>query len=72
LEFPIGQAQDGICSVPVKLSAHPLSCENDGGGKLPGCKESKGVVGLTLSDDSCDPINLYWDSDKRSMTWWRN
>ena len=74
LSFGIGRAQqDAICVAPAKLSAVPLLCASEGSA-LPGCRESRGASGLTLSDhnDDCDPINLYWDNDHRRMAWWRN
>jgi hypothetical protein len=72
LEFALGQTQEGICSIPAKLSASPLTCDMDGGGKLPGCLASSGTIELSLEDGDCDPINLYWNHDKHSITWWRN
>jgi hypothetical protein len=72
LEVPIGNTQDAICSVPAKLTTYPLSCKTDSGQRLPGCLESRNVVGLALNDDNCDPINLYWDHDKHRLNWWRN
>ena len=72
LEFGIGQAQDAVCRTPVQLKAIPLSCELDGGDKLPGCSTSGNPAALSLDDESCDPIYLYWNHDVQHMTWWRN
>ena len=72
VEFGIGQAQDAVCRTPVQLKAIPLSCELDGGDKLPGCSTSGSPAELSLDDESCDPIYLYWNHDVRHMTWWRN
>ena len=74
LSFGIGGAQqDAICAAPAKLIAVPLICDAEGSA-LPGCHESRGASGLSLSDHNgdCDPINLYWDHDHQHMTWWRN
>ena len=72
LEFPVGQTQESICSIPAKLSAVPLTCEMDGGSKLPGCIASRSAIAMVLDDGDCDSINLYWNRDKKLVTWWRN
>jgi hypothetical protein len=61
-----------ICAAPARLSVAPLSCDQDGGEKLPGCVASPHTSGLTIDDNQCDPINLYWDHDQRRLAWWRN
>lgn len=60
-----------VCTVPAHLEVHPLTCANEEE-PLPGCKEAPGVSGLSLADDECDPINMYWDHSKKRMAWWRN
>jgi hypothetical protein len=72
LEFRTGQSQDGVCATPVKLVAYPLSCEQDGGGQLPGCVGSPHASALSIDDEACDPVNVYWNRDQHHMTWWRN
>ena len=64
--------QAAICAAPARLLVVPLSCEQDDVGKLPGCVASPHASGLTIDDNQCDPINLYWDHDQRRLTWWRN
>ena len=73
VSFGIGNAQDSICTAPAHLVWTPLVCDINGT-RLPGCDESRGVSGLTLSDrdGDCDPINLYWDHTQHRMGWWRN
>lgn len=71
LPFAVGQSQAGVCATPVKLSVVPLSCDQDGV-SLPGCIASPHTAGLTIDDNECDPINLYWDRDHGRLAWWRN
>jgi hypothetical protein len=63
--------QGGLCSKPVHIEIYPLDCEGDSG-PLPGCKMVKGASGFQLADDHCDPFNFYWDSERKTLRWWRN
>jgi hypothetical protein len=74
LEFGISRdQQDAICKLPAHLKVSPLVCSGEEDGeKLPGCTESPGVSALSLDDDECDPINMYWNHSTKRMMWWRN
>ena len=73
LHFDVSRAaQAAICVLPARLELLPLSCAVNHGGALPGCKEGPGVSSLRLMDDECDSINIYWNRDRNSMSWWRN
>jgi hypothetical protein len=64
--------QNAICGLPAHLEISPPACTNgETGEKLPGCTESPGISGLTLDDDRCDPIYMYWSHDTKRMMWWR-
>lgn len=65
------QAQDSFCSVPITLKAVSLKCTDEDIGKLPGCKPVKECFEIVLSDDSCDSIHVYWNNNKRNISWWR-
>jgi hypothetical protein len=72
LNFPIGgTVQAAVCVAPVSLAVVPLSCDPDGA-KLPGCAASSHMWGLAINDRECDPVNVYWDHEKRRLAWWRN
>lgn len=65
--------QNAVCAMPVALEAFPASCADDESGEsLPGCEERQGKVDLSINDNECDPINVYWNKDKKQMAWWRN
>jgi hypothetical protein len=71
LEFRVDPAaQDAICTLPAKLSTSASSC-SPMDEPLPGCKEFPGKVDLSISDDTCDSIHLYWDQNAKRMAWWR-
>ena len=74
LEFGISRdQQNAICGLPAHLEVTPLVCTAyEDQERLPGCKESPGVSGLSLDDDQCDPINMYWNHSTKQMMWWRN
>ena len=63
-------AQDAICTLPAKLSTSASFC-TPMDEPLPGCKEQPGKVDLSISDDACDAIHLYWNQDEKRMAWWR-
>jgi hypothetical protein len=63
-------AQDAICTLPATLSTSASFC-SPMDEPLSGCKELPGKVDLSISDDACDAIHLYWDQDARRMAWWR-
>ena len=63
--------QAAVCVTPVHLALVALSCDVEGV-SLPGCAEVPGASGLSVSDDECDPINLYWNKTEKRMSWWRN
>jgi hypothetical protein len=70
--FSVGkQTQDSFCTVPVRIEAYPLECEDEEVGALPGCKPVKGCSAFSLVDDSCDSFHFYWDSSRKLLTWWR-
>jgi hypothetical protein len=59
--------QDGFCGKPVRIELFPLDCEG-----LSGCKASTTAFSFGLYDDKCDHFNFYWDSDLKTLRWWRN
>ncbi|WP_036140586.1 hypothetical protein, partial [Aerolutibacter daejeonensis] len=63
-------AQDAICTLPAKLSTSPSFC-TPMDEPLPGCEELPGKVDISISDDACDAIHLYWDKREQRMAWWR-
>jgi hypothetical protein len=65
-----GDDKDAMCSLPVRLSTAPLSC-NSGAGHLQGCKGNTGTLALILNDGVCDAMNLYWNHDLDRLAWWR-
>jgi hypothetical protein len=68
-QFPIDAGvQSGFCEKPVRIVVSPLVCDDD----LPGCKPTKGASDFGLYDDACDHFNFYWDSDRKTLRWWRN
>ena len=72
LSFPIaGAVQNGFCSLPSRIEIRPFNCESDQG-TLPGCKLVQSCQEFTVIDDDCDPFNFYWDSSRKSLSWWRN
>jgi hypothetical protein len=71
IEFRVDPAaQDAICTLPAKLSTSASSC-TPMDEPLPGCSEEPGKIDLSISDDACDPIHLYWNQDEKRMAWWR-
>lgn len=71
MRFAIGSArQDSFCASPVRIESYPIECEGDEE-KLPGCKPVKGCSGFSVIDDECDSIHVYWDSDQKTLSWWR-
>jgi len=63
--------QAAMCAKPVRIELYPLACDTENG-RLPGCKPAKYCQAFSIAGDECDPINVYWDSDKHRLTWWRN
>jgi hypothetical protein len=63
-------AQAAICALPARLEIHPLECSEDGQA-LPGCRDSPKASALSLVDDECDSIHMYWDHQTSQITWWR-
>jgi hypothetical protein len=72
MSWPIRHGtQAALCAMPIRIDLEPLNCETENGA-LPGCKEVKHCQSFSLADDECDPINVYWDSARHLLTWWRN
>ena len=73
LNFAISaNEQAAICALPARIEAYPLQCTSDGGNTLPGCIMSSGASVLSIVDDQCDPINVYWNHNDKHLAWWRN
>jgi hypothetical protein len=71
IRFSVGEhTQNSFCEIPVRISIYPIDCENDEG-PIPGCKVIKGCSAFSLADDACDSFHFYWDSSRKSLTWWR-
>jgi hypothetical protein len=70
LEFGVGQSQQAVCRLPVRLSAERLDCEPDGIA-LPGCRQVQEANTLVLDDGECDAIRVFWDHEKGALGWWR-
>ncbi len=71
VRFAIGPKDPAsFCSKPKKIEETAISCENEGG-KLPGCVPVQGCKAFTVVEDTCDPFHFYWDSERKSLTWWR-
>jgi len=62
--------QEAICALPAKLTEDELVCTTEAG-PLPGCKPRRGAKALTLNDNRCDPIHLYWSHKHGALAWWR-
>lgn len=72
LTFPIrSDAQDGFCSMPVRIQVVPLDCSSEDG-PLAGCKSVKGCKEFSVADDECDSFNFYWNFSQSSLGWWRH
>jgi hypothetical protein len=71
-QFSLGAgAQSSVCRMPVHIEIYPLDCEGNSG-PLPGCKMVRGASSFALDDAACDPFNFYWDSDRKTLRWWRS
>src|SRR5262249_36601431 len=71
-QFSVGAgAQSSICAKPVRIEVSSLDCEGNAG-PLPGCKAVKGASGFGIYDDACDHFEFYWDSERKTLRWWRN
>lgn len=72
ISWPIARGtQAAMCAKPVRIELSPLICDTENG-KLEGCRPTKHCQEFSLVDDTCDSINVYWDSSKHRLTWWRN
>lgn len=72
MEFGLHQqTQDAFCDVPVRIVTSPISCQA-ADGPLEGCKIVKGCREMSVKDDTCDPINVYWSAAYKTLGWWRN
>ena len=70
LPFAIDRGvQAAICALPARLETHPLSCADEDGA-LPGCRDKPAAQGLSLVDDECVSIHMYWDHGQGAMAWW--
>jgi hypothetical protein len=70
--FPISRdTQDGFCARPTRIELSPLDCSSDEGA-LRGCTPNKSCQSFTVIDSECDPFNFYWDSSRKTISWWRN
>jgi hypothetical protein len=73
LKFRLGNGrQDALCASPVRIETAPLVCADQESGPMPGCKTAPGCLALSLVDDRCDAIHLYWDADQQLLRWWRH
>lgn len=63
-------SQAAICSLPATLEVSPASCAGEDE-PLPGCRNVQGKMDLSISDDACDAIHLYWNEEAQRMAWWR-
>ncbi len=69
--FAVGKHDQGsFCATPVKLDSYPMVCRTEDG-PLPGCAQVKGCSAISMVDDICDSFHFYWDSARKSLTWWR-
>jgi len=66
-----GSLQAAICSEPATLSAEEFSNPVEDVGPLAGARREARIAGLELSGGECDSIHLYWNHDRRKLSWWR-
>ena len=67
-----GGSQDAVCEASAALSTETLDYDpTEDTGPLEGFKRSAVCKGLSLSDDSCDSIHLYWNHNAGKLQWWR-
>jgi len=72
MRFLIGKhSQDSFCAVPVQIETHPIVCDDEELGALPGCKRVKGCSDFFMVDNACDSFHFYWDSSRKRLVWWR-
>lgn len=74
LEFPLGsQNQFGVCGTVITASITTRSSAPfEALGSYPsGYEECLHCAEISVSDDACDPLNIYWRADNQSLDWWR-
>jgi len=70
--FPVTAGEQGaLCAMPVRIQTSDHDCNNESG-ELPDCQPVKGCKDFSVIDDTCDPLNFYWNTKYRAMSWWRN
>lgn len=72
LEFRLGGGyQDAVCdATAAKLEPYSLDHNPEPGVK--GLQRSRTCNGLSLDDNACDPVNLFWNRTTKHLDWWRN
>lgn len=63
-----GRSHSTICAKPVKFESVPLDCRTTNGSMLPGCRQISRCFALTLTDDKCGALHVYWDAKQKTMS----
>ena len=73
LSFAIGSGtQKAVCSDKVVLVFESLDYDpKDAVGEIDGFHRSTVCKGLTLGDDDCDSIQMFWNTSSHHLDWWR-
>ena len=74
LTIPVASdRQLAVCSAEARLAAEPLDYlpGREGIPVLEGFPSSASCHGLSLADDRCDALHLYWDGTRQRFRQWR-
>ena len=75
LSFGLGnsKSQSSLCGKIASLSKNSLTDISSmfEGENPEGYAPSKSCIGLELAAGECDPINVYWNHKKNTLSWWR-
>ena len=75
LEFGLGNsgAQESLCGTAATLEIEDMDYDLiEAFGENPeGFRQSKTCKGLSLTDDECDSMHIFWNHETKHIDWWR-
>lgn len=75
LEFWLGNsgAQESLCGTAATLEIEDMDYDLiEAFGENPeGFRQSKTCKGLSLTDDECDSMHIFWNHETKHIDWWR-
>ena len=70
ISFAVGANQQAaVCRLPVRIASETVDLEPD---YDPNSEPIRTCRGISIEDDACDSLHLFWNDTKKQLNWWRH